>query len=371
MTAVGPTLRTTTRSARGPVAVAAVLLLVALAAAALSATGSKAALDPSAYTSQGTHAIAALLTDRGVPVRRVDTVEALDRSGAGTVLVPAAEMLIPSELRQLATVPGRLVVVGASGAALVALGVPVLAAPPVPVEPRAAACDLPAAVRAGDVDLGGPTYRATGPAAECYASGGRATLVQVGRVTLLGSPDLLTNARLDHRGNAALALGLLGAGRDVQWLLPRPGARTTATDQSLNDLLPGWLTLAVLQVAVAVAVLALLRARQLGPAVTEPLPVVVRAAEAVEGRGRLYRASGARATAAESLREGARDRLHSRLGLGQGVAPEAVVAAVVGRTGRDPVELQALLYGAAPTDDDALVLLADELDILIAEVAGS
>ena len=83
------------------------------------------------------------------------------------------------------------------------------------------------------------TYRSSRSAVECYAAAGRATLLQRGRITFLGSGDLFTNARLDKRGNAALALGLLGTGADVQWLLPRPGARAVNSDKSLNDLIPG------------------------------------------------------------------------------------------------------------------------------------
>jgi hypothetical protein len=195
--------------------------------------------------------------------------------------------------------------------------------------------------------------------------------VQAGDVTLLGAADLFTNDRLARRGNAALALGLLGTGADVQWLLPRPGARSVETGKSLNDLVPWWLKLAVVQLFVALGVLALWRARSLGPVVTEPLPVVVRAAESVEGRSRLYRAAKSRATAAEALRAGARDRLARRLGLGPETSRPGMVTAVVARTGGDPVALDALLYGAAPADDDALVVLADDLDILILEVAGS
>jgi hypothetical protein len=190
-------------------------------------------------------------------------------------------------------------------------------------------------------------------------------------MTLLGSPDLFTNTRLDKRGNAALALGLLGADSTVQWLLPRPGARAVDSEKSLNDLVPSALKLAVLQLLVAVFFLALWRARRLGAVVTEPLPVVVRAAEAVEGRSRLYRASRSRATAAEALRAGARDRLARRLGLGPETSRPAMVAAVVAHTGGDAAAVDALLYGAAPTGDNALVELADDLDVLILEVAGS
>ena len=124
----------------------------------------------------------------------------------------------------------------------------------------------------------------------------------------------------------------------------------------------------------AVAILALWRARRLGPVVTEPLPVVVRASEAVEGRSRLYRAARARGTAAEALRAGTRDRVVRRLGLATDSGRAAVVDAVTARTGRDPAELDALLYGAAPGDDAALVRLAGDLSALeqslTREVAG-
>jgi hypothetical protein len=109
--------------------------------------------------------------------------------------------------------------------------------------------------------------------------------------------------------------------------------------------------------------------------VAEPLPVVVRAAEAVEGRSRLYRAARARGTAADALRAGTRDRVVRRLGLSVDTGRAGVVDAVSWRTGRDPAEVDALLYGAAPGEDAALVRLADDLSALehtlTREVAGS
>jgi hypothetical protein len=150
-----------------------------------------------------------------------------------------------------------------------------------------------------------------------------------------------------------------------------PGARDISGGKSLNDLVPTWLKLAVLQLLVTAGVLALWRARRLGAVVTEPLPVVVRAAEAVEGRSRLYRASRSRATAAEALRAGARDRLARRLGLGPESSRQSLVAAVAAHCGQDAAAIDALLYGAAPSGDAALVELADDLDLLHLEVAGS
>jgi hypothetical protein len=46
-----------------------------------------------------------------------------------------------------------------------------------------------------------------------------------------------------------------------------------------------------------------------------------------------------------------------------------VVDAVAARTRRAPPDVAALLYGAAPADDAALVRLADDLDALEREVS--
>ena len=75
---------------------------------------------------------------------------------------------------------------------------------------------------------------------------------------------------------------------------------------------------------------ALWQGRRLGPLVAEQLPVVVRASETVEGRGRLYRSRRARDRAADALRTATLQRMLPRLGLGAARAT-AVVAAVAGR----------------------------------------
>ena len=117
-----------------------------------------------------------------------------------------------------------------------------------------------------------------------------------------------------------------------------------------------------------VVVLALWRARRLGRVVPEPLPVVVRASETTEGRGRVYRAARARGTAADALRVAARARLSTRLGQPDQAGLLAVTAE---RSSRGAAAVEALLYGPDPSDDDALVRLADELDTLIREVTDS
>ena len=139
-------------------------------------------------------------------------------------------------------------------------------------------------------------------------------------------------------------------------------------ERSFIDLVPrGWLFGAV-EIGVAAVFFALWRARRLGPVVAEPLPVVVRAAETVEGRARLYRRSGSAGHAAAILRQATIDRLRPVLGLGAGAEPAAVAASIAARSGWSTAEVGALLYGPAPGDDASLVRLADELDRLTREV---
>ncbi|MDX6205533.1 MAG: hypothetical protein QOF39_1590, partial [Frankiales bacterium] len=186
----------------------------------------------------------------------------------------------------------------------------------------------------------------------------------------IGSADTLSNADLGKEGNAALGLGLLGHGHDVLWLVPGPVHRQPSTGGTtpLTRLLPGRLGWAVLQSVIATALLMLWRARRLGRVVPEPLPVVIRASETIEGQGRLYRAARARSRAAAALRAAAISRMAPRLGVRRDDDTVALVTAVAGRTGRNPTDVAALLYGAPPENDRALVALADRLDALEAEV---
>ena len=361
-TATGPTARSVGRSVRGPVLIALGVVAVAVLVSMAATTGRSGRLDPRAYDPDGAHALAVLLGNRGAPVTVITTVEQV-RPGS-TVVVPFPDQLTTAELRRLASSP--LLVVGADSAALGALGDPVEARGGSLDELREPACDLPAATRAGRVRLGGPGYTTIGAVAStgCYASGGRAGLLVLPgrRHLLLGSGTLLTNDALDDQGDASLALGLLADRPGIQWLLPRIDRAGARSDRrTLRQLLPRGLKDGLLELAFAVVLLALWRARRLGRVVVEPLPVVVRAAESVEGRSRLYRAARARDRAADELRGAARDRAVRRLALGGSASRGGLLEAAAARTGANPAELDDLLYGPAPGDDAALVRLADDL----------
>jgi len=368
-TSTGPTVRSVTRSARGPVLVLVGLVLVTAVLALVSGTSPSGALDPRSYDQQGTHALAALLERGGTPVQVVDTgTQALAAAGPRTVVVlPFPEQLPEAELALVGRVPGGLLVLGAEQDAVDALGLPVAADPPSAAQLRRPACDLPAAVRAGAIRVGGARYSGRGTG--CYASGGSAGLLALERGRLLlGSADPLTNEHLGEQGDAALALGLLGSADRVLWLLPSATATPVGGRQGLLDLLPDRVIAAAVQLGIAVVVLALWRARRLGRVVEEPLPVVVRAAEAVEGRGRLYRAARARDTATEALREASVAAAVRWLGLS---GPDALVEVAATRTGRPAAAVQDLLYGPVPVDDAALRRLAEDLTRFDTEVAGS
>ena len=360
----------------------AVLLVVLVASVVIGLTGSGSVhgeLDPAATDPAGSRALATLLTDRGVPVHRVNGIpEALDRGGELTTLVIPFPNRIPAVQlgRVVDAYPGsRVVLVGPDSDALAALDSRIVPHGTARVTRRDPRCGLPAAGTAGDVDLGGAVYDPVGGTG-CYPAAGGSTLVVAdrpdgGQLVLLGAGDLMENQRLDHHGNAALGLLLLGAGNSdrspagqVVWLMAGPGSAGTEPP-GLLDIAPRWMVLAGAQLLLAGVVAAVWRGRRLGPPVTEPLPVVVRAAETVEGRARLYRRAGARDRAAEALRAGALARLVPRLRLGSEPSAAAVVAAVAARTGPAGYDAGELLFGPPPPDEAGLVGLADRLDALV------
>jgi hypothetical protein len=358
------------------------IVFVGVTAGMLRGRHAKGNLDPNGTGVGGARALRVLLTNHGVDVRRrTDTdralSDALNSTTGVVVLVPLPDMLTTGQLHrigQLGTAV-RVVLVDPGDGNLERLGVDVRTSGSAGIRTRDPDCGLAAARVAGRAVLGGTTYRG-GDGETCYpAGGGGGTLVTTtmpggAELAVLGAPSPLTNGKLGDQGDAALGLSLLGAGQPadtvVYWLMPGAGTtHSNETSVSLSDLLPGWALVAFTQLLFAGLIAALWRARRLGPPVTEPLPVVVRAAEAVEGRGRLYRRGRARDVAAEALRSGARAKVVPRLGLGTDPPIGAVVAAVSRNTGWPAAHVGALLYGAVPADDAGLVRLADDLDLLV------
>ena len=86
--------------------------------------------------------------------------------------------------------------------------------------------------------------------------------------------------------------------------------------------------------------------------------------ETTESRGRLYRRAQDRPRAAAVLRLATLDRLRARLGLRRGDPVEVVARATSAATGRPVSEVLDLVAGPHPTDDAALVRLAQDLTAL-------
>jgi Domain of unknown function (DUF4350) len=375
--------RATWRSLRAPLAVVGLLLAVTIASAVVQAGGRRGFLDPDAVDDGGSRAIANLLRDQGINVRPARTTDAAvaGASASSTLVVALPDLLTPGQLDRLAPLSVDLVLVEPGEAALAALapGMRLSRSVPGGSSVRPPDCSLPAAQRAGVAEVANRVYAVSTAArptsVRCYPTGTEPGLVRLGQggrtITVLGDANPLTNAALLTEGNAALALGLLGEQPELVWYLPGPDDVPVEEEQSFVDLLPAGILLASLQAFLAVLLLALWRGRRLGPVVSEPLPVVVRAAEAVEGRARLYRRGRARDSAAAALRESTLERLIPLVGLPAAADQPAVVDAVAARSGRTTGEVGSLLYGAAPRDDRSLVRLADDLDALEREVRRS
>ncbi|MFJ7078257.1 DUF4350 domain-containing protein [Streptomyces sp. NPDC098781] len=390
-TSASPTARQVWTRARG-IALAVVLLLAAaIAIATVRSDARHGSLDPRSADPEGSRAVAELLADRGVDTRVVTTLdEARAASSADTTLLVASPDLLThpqqSSLHSAtAGSGGRTVLVAPGSPSVERLAPGVTADPATSLDSELAPdCALPAAQRAGTTDLGGIRYTTTHlDADECYPSDRLATLLRVpdasgdgnGDTVVLGAPDILYNERLDEQGNASLALQLLGSRPHLVWYLPSLSDASAADEddeRSFFDLLPsGWLW-GTLQLFFAAALAALWRARRLGPLVPEKLPVAIRASETVEGRARLYRKANARDRAAAALRSTTRTRLAPLVGVPvtQAHAPEALLPALSAHLHNhgDGQTLHTLLFGPPPSDDTALIALADQLDALEREV---
>ena len=373
---VTPTVVQRWRSARWMVLALLIIAAVATISVYLTAPRPGGRMDPASTSSRGAHALVALLRDHGVEVIVADDIAAVERAARPDTLVLTVQTLHLADedlLRRLAAVPGdRLVVEPVSRTREIL-------APQVRRDAAGSAggspdCDLREATRAGDVQLGASdAYEASGavPVTRCY-EGAVVRYTDAGRtVTVVGTADFMTNAGLLKQGNAALAMNLAGAQPRVIWYAPQRTEGESSGGASLFDLIPDHVTWIVWQLCLTVLLLAMWKGRRIGPLVAEQLPVVVRASETVEGRGRLYRSRRASDRAADALRTATLQRLLPRLGLGPNADPAAVVQTIAQRSRQDPEAVRHTLFGPPPATDTDLVNLAHALDDIERQVAQS
>ncbi|GLI26061.1 hypothetical protein ARHIZOSPH14_03030 [Agromyces rhizosphaerae] len=380
-----PTVRRALADRRGWIVVGALVLVAAIGVAVLqgagAGTGRPLAVDGAAPA--GGAAVASVLAEQGVQVTPADSLAAaLPRAAGATVLlVDDLGLLEPARVAELADAADRLVVVAPTFAALEALA-PGVRFGGVSAGPTdAPGCDLRAAVRAGALGGTGAVLTLDDEATDagwrgCFPDETGAVRVAVGPggddpdVVLVAGTEVLANDTVTDAGNAALALGLLGAGDRLVWYQPGPGDVDGARP-GIAELTPPWVSPVLLLLVATTVAAGVWRGRRFGPLVVERLPVVVRARETTEGRGRLYARSAARGRALDAMRIGALGRTAARVGLA-GHAPAGDIAdAAAALLGIDPARVRALLIGEPPADDAEFTRLARELDDLEERVAAA
>jgi hypothetical protein len=372
MTATDPLLAERWHRARRGFLVAGLVLAAAITLGLIASQERRGYLDPEGVDSAGARAVVQMLEAQGVRVEEVRTVDdAVAAGGPGdTLLVTIPDQLLPGNAQRVVDTGADLVLVSPSDLAAFDRAIEVAgSAVPEELEP---ACDLAEAERAGSARMGGVGYHGPESGQSCYRDGDMAFLVVddggAEPFVVLGTGDPLTNRYLDEDGNASLTLGLLGRNPRLIWFRPVLEPAAFGQQASFSELLPAWVMPVIWQLGIAAVLAAWWRARRLGPVVTEPLPVVVRASEATEGRARLYRRGRTRGHAAAALQEASLGRLRSRLGLPRDTSSEGVAQAVASRVNGSAADIGTILAGQPPADDAALVKLANDLDRLEQEV---
>ncbi|WP_066041845.1 DUF4350 domain-containing protein [Herbiconiux solani] len=394
-----PRFRTTARRGVFWIVIAVVATLFAIISIGLTASSVP---DTGRYSIEnagptGSRALAEVLRQQGVDVVRADSldeaksaVDAAQSSGGQATLLFSDPYgyLDGSRLDELADLDTDVVLLEPGTAELDSFAPDIATAGAAETADEVAAqCDLPAAVRAGSISQPTSTYRviSTDPdttVSECFPSYGDSFAVitsesgagSVGTagttVTAYGAGDSLTNDVITKSGNAALALGVLGANPTLVWYLPT-GADLTADGSpvpTLGDLTPGWVTPVILLLIVTVIAAGIWRGRRFGPVVVENLPVTVRASETMEGRARLYARQSAYGRALDALRIGTIARLTGLLGLPRHASVLEVSRTVSSLTGLPVDQVHDTLVGAVPQSESDLLALSDRLLLLEQQV---
>lgn len=368
-----------------PVIVVGVLLATSMAVTLLTPDeGNTDDLDPANPGFSGAQGLAHVLSDHGVRVTVVRSQrELLEETidGATTVVVTGTNRLSGRTARAALTHAAS-----AAGVVLLDPDPEVTKGMGLPVTSHLAdlsdvAAGCAGAVVGADFRLAqaGRAYTPTAnpfAATTCFpdkGDGGGAMAVlpaaELGRppVILLGDDSLISNGAILNSDNAAIALHLFGQTGRLVWYVPSL-ADISPSESSSRSIAPAWFGPGVALATSAVVFLCLWRGRRLGRLVTEPLPVIVRAIETTESRGRMYRKSRDRARALAVLQLATRRRVAAYLGLSASSSVSSVAAAAAAVSGRSYHDVLNLLSSSAAHDDPSLLQLANTLIALEKEV---
>lgn len=363
------------------VAVAALAVLVLISWLGRDQAGVGGDLDPQNPKPGGARAVAQVLEDHGVPV---DVVRG--RAALGDARIDARTTVVvsnPVELgastwdeldERVAGVDAILVVGGLSLPVADGLGLTEADLEASPLRRTVPAqCDL--ALMEGLSLTSDQWEYGAAKGDGCFGDeGGRALLVDRDEHRwLLVNPAPMSNEESDLGENAAVVLRLLGQRDRVVWYVADAADTVPSDAVGVSRLLPRWLMPSLWLVGIAALALLLYRGRRLGPLVTEPLPVTVKALESTTTLGRLYERAHDRPHAARLLVEATASRLAARFGLSPDVSRAELVQAVAARTGRPSDQVAALLLEPGLVSlhvhgDADLVALAQNLHQLEEEV---
>ena len=373
-----------------------VLVLLAVLVALILAGGRpRGYLDPEDTGRSGTEALVEVLRTHGVPVDIVRGVRALETAdvGPGTTVVIGDPRDLGSGAAAVAATAtsraDRIVLITPTQAELDAFAVPARVTPALTGElPGRCTSDI---ARSADTISASEVRFTPDPSADpdnramtlCFPlpdpadpttapqSGAPhgAAMLTAGAVpghpqtVALGFAEALTNGAITEDSNAGVAVRALGASPRLVWYQPEPGDLTVTASGGTASISPwpAWQDPAAVLLMAVVVLLAIARGRRLGRLVPEPLPVMVRAVETTESRGRLYRRAKDRDRAAAILRDASLRRLRRRLAIAPTAPAEVVVPIVTIATGLPATAVGAILFGPAPTDDHGLLNLGQQL----------
>src|SRR4029079_3921201 len=320
--AIGPTVAERWRGARWVLLALVIVIGVATLSTYLTAPRRGGPMDPESTSPEGTRALVTILREHGVDVITAADIASVEEAARPETLLVVAQtfyLFDDDVLRRLAALPGDRLLVAPVSRTRQELAPEIRLGGTTTFGDSKPDCDLREAKRAGEVQFGlGDGYEAASdvPVTRCYGGALVRYTHDDREVTVVSAADFMINAGLLKQGNAARAMILAGSHPRTIWYAPQHSEEggESGGGAGITDFIPdqaGWV---VLQLCLVVVLLALWKGRRIRPLVGEQWPVVVRASETVEGRGRLYRSRRARDRAAEALRTAALQRMMPRIG---------------------------------------------------------
>ena len=344
----------------------AVVLVVLTVVAIGPRRGDGPPLDPDSTGPAGVRGILDVLEEVGADVEVTDGVPTAAHETALVILDQMTDMQRDG-VRGWVDEGGTLVVADPLSALAPGLGgVTSIAFTEPTIEP---ACDDPAVADVDRVSVAdGIVFTLPAGASGCFPRNDGAWMVRAsegqGQIVSLGGPLTLTNQLLDDADNAVLLVNLLAPTDGGGVMVIRGEDPAGGGEDSLAEVLPDQVWLALAQIPLAWLGLVWWRGRRHGKPVLEDPPVRVDAAETTIAVGNLMRRAGQAQAAAQVLRWRLTHDLRLRLGIPDTIVGDTLVAVVVERTRLPADRLRDLLVHPLPTTDDGLTGYARDVALL-------